>query len=76
VTACVLAGAAVSPELLAGQLLAAEQEAEAVAQVLQAQQEQLRQEEEDNWVSKQLPSVAGATLLVGPLPCGDLYLRC
>jgi hypothetical protein len=47
----VLAGAAVSSEALAGQLLAAELEAEAVNQVLQAQQQQLQQDEEDNWVS-------------------------
>jgi hypothetical protein len=46
----VLAGAVAAPEVLAGQLLAVELEADAVDLVLHAQQEQLQQDEDD-WVS-------------------------
>lgn len=57
-----LAGTAVSPEQLAGQLLAAELEAEAVTLVLHAQQQQLQQEEGDDWVSKPMLTFAAALL--------------
>lgn len=57
------AGAAASPEVLAGQLLAVELEADAVNLVLQAQQEQLQLDEEDDWVSTHACRLPGATLL-------------
>uniref|UniRef100_A0A383WQ39 Uncharacterized protein n=1 Tax=Tetradesmus obliquus TaxID=3088 RepID=A0A383WQ39_TETOB len=55
------AGTAVSPEQLAGQLLAAELEAEAVTLVLQAQQQQLQQEGGDDWNATDEQAAAQAT---------------
>ncbi|WIA38388.1 hypothetical protein OEZ86_001716 [Tetradesmus obliquus] len=55
------AGTSVSPEQLAGQLLAAELEAEAVTLVLQAQQQQLQQEEGDDWNATDEQAAAQAT---------------